>query len=119
MRDFWYSYINDHNSGIAPITSPVPKKIWESFIPDKNIAITITDDTLDYLVDKGFDPKMGARPLQRLIDKDIKRKLAREMLFGKLKNGGSLIIDYRDKEVKLDCVEDEITEPAWDKKTFF
>ena len=55
---------------------------------------------------------MGARPLQRLIDKDIKRKLAREMLFGKLKNGGSLIIDYRDKEVKLDCVEDEITEPA-------
>ena len=84
----------------------------KDMVLDKNIAITITDDTLDYLVDKGFDPKMGARPLQRLIDKDIKRKLAREMLFGKLKNGGSLIIDYRDKEVKLDCVEDEITEPA-------
>ena len=61
---------------------------------------------------KGFDPKMGARPLQRVIDKDIKRKLAREMLFGKLKNGGSLTIDYRDNEIKLDCVDDEITMPA-------
>ena len=84
----------------------------KNMVTDKDIAITITDDTLDYLVDKGFDPKMGARPLQRVIDKDIKRKLAREMLFGKLKNGGSLTIDYRDNEIKLDCVEDEITEPA-------
>jgi ATP-dependent Clp protease ATP-binding subunit ClpA len=84
----------------------------KDMVKDKDIALTITDDTLDYLVDKGFDPKMGARPLQRVIDKDIKRKLAREMLFGKLKNGGSLIIDYRDKEIQLDCVEDEITESA-------
>lgn len=82
----------------------------KNMVKDKDIALTITDETLDYLVDKGFDPKMGARPLQRVIDKDIKRKLAREMLFGKLKNGGSLTIDYRDKEVKLDCVEDEISE---------
>tara|TARA_E500000081_G_scaffold21552_1_gene25133 strand:+ start:1018 stop:3267 length:2250 start_codon:yes stop_codon:yes gene_type:complete len=82
----------------------------KNMVKDKDIALTITDETLDYLVDKGFDPKMGARPLQRVIDKDIKRKLAREMLFGKLKNGGSLTIDYRDKEVKLDCVEDEIAE---------
>ena len=85
----------------------------KDMVKDKDIAITITDETLDYLVDKGFDPKMGARPLQRVIDKDIKRILAREMLFGKLKNGGSLIIDYRDNEVKLDCVEeDEIAETA-------
>ena len=81
-------------------------------VKDKDISITITDDTLDYLVDKGFDPAMGARPLQRVIDKDIKRKLAREMLFGKLKNGGSLTIDYRNGEIQLDCVEDEITETA-------
>ena len=76
----------------------------KDMVKDKDIAITITDDTLDYLVDKGFDPKMGARPLQRVIDKDIKRKLAREILFGKLKNGGSLTIDYRQEEIKLDCV---------------
>ena len=81
----------------------------KDMVKDKNIAITITDDTLDYLVDKGFDPAMGARPLQRVIDKDIKRKLAREMLFGDLKDGGSLTIDYRDGEIQLDCVKDEIT----------
>jgi ATP-dependent Clp protease ATP-binding subunit ClpA len=84
----------------------------KDMVKDKDISITITDDTLDYLVDKGFDPAMGARPLQRVIDKDIKRKLAREMLFGKLKNGGSLTIDYRNGEIQLDCVEDEITETA-------
>jgi ATP-dependent Clp protease ATP-binding subunit ClpA len=39
-------------------------------------------------IEKGFDPKMGARPLQRVIDKEIKRDLAKMMLFGDLKNGG-------------------------------
>ena len=72
-------------------------------VQEKDIAITITDDALDYLVDEGFDPKMGARPLQRVIDKDIKRPLSKEMLFGALKEGGSVIIDYRDNEIKVDC----------------
>ena len=42
-------------------------------VKQKDIAIDITDEALDYLVDKGFNPKMGARPLQRVIDTDIKR----------------------------------------------
>jgi ATP-dependent Clp protease ATP-binding subunit ClpA len=72
-------------------------------VKKKDIAINITDDALDYLVDKGFDPKMGARPLQRVIDNEIKRPLSRQMLFGDLKAGGSVTIDYREKEIKLDC----------------
>jgi ATP-dependent Clp protease ATP-binding subunit ClpA len=75
-------------------------------IKDKNIAITLTDEAIDYLVEKGFDRKMGARPLQRVIDNDIKRPLSRKMLFGELKNGGSVTIDYRDNELVLDCVVD-------------
>jgi ATP-dependent Clp protease ATP-binding subunit ClpA len=71
-------------------------------VKDKDIAITVTDDALDYLVDKGFDPKMGARPLQRVIDNEIKRPLSREMLFGSLKEGGSITIDYRDNQIMLD-----------------
>lgn len=71
-------------------------------VKDKDIAITVTDDALDYLVDKGFDPKMGARPLQRVIDNEIKRPLSREMLFGLLKEGGSITIDYRDNQIMLD-----------------
>ena len=75
-------------------------------VMDKNVSIDITDEALDALVDKGFDKKMGARPLQRVIDKEIKRTLSRELLFGKLKNGGSVTIDYRDNEFALDCVAD-------------
>ena len=77
-------------------------------VKEKDIAITVTDEALDYLVDKGFDPKMGARPLQRVIDAEIKRPLSREMLFGSLKSGGSVTIDFRNDELKLDCVNDEV-----------
>jgi len=54
-------------------------------VKEKDIAISVTDEALDYLVDKGFDPKMGARPLQRVIDKEIKRPLSRQILFGRSK----------------------------------
>ncbi len=66
-------------------------------IKEKSIKIKITDEAIDWLVEKGFDSKMGARPLQRVIDKEIKRPLSRQMLFGELKNGGSLTVDV-DKE---------------------
>jgi len=66
----------------------------KDMVVDKNVNITITDEALDALVDKGFDSKMGARPLQRVIDKEIKRPLSRELLFGKLKSGGNLTVDY-------------------------
>ena len=45
--------------------------------------------------------KMGARPLQRVIDKDIKRPLSRELLFGNLKNGGNVTVDVKDGELVL------------------
>jgi ATP-dependent Clp protease ATP-binding subunit ClpA len=77
-------------------------------VTTKGIAITVTDEALDYLVDKGFDRKMGARPLQRVIDNEIKKPLSKKMLFGDLKDGGSVIIDYRSDELKLDCVIDAI-----------
>jgi ATP-dependent Clp protease ATP-binding subunit ClpA len=80
-------------------------------VNSKNISITITDEALDYLVDKGFDAKMGARPLQRVIDKDIKRPLSRQMLFGALKNGGAVSISIKDGEIVLVSeVKEEIVE---------
>ncbi len=78
-------------------------------IKDKDINITISDEALDYLVDKGFDPKMGARPLQRVIDKDIKRPLSREMLFGTLKQGGNVHIDIKDGAIAL-VIKDTVNE---------
>jgi ATP-dependent Clp protease ATP-binding subunit ClpA len=73
----------------------------KDMVKDKNVTISVTDETLDYLVDKGFDPKMGARPLQRVIDKEIKRPLARALLFGDLKDGGKVTIDLIENEISL------------------
>ena len=70
-------------------------------VKDKKVDITISDEALDYLVDKGFNKKMGARPLQRVIDKEIKRPLSRQLLFGKLKDGGKCEITIVKKELVL------------------
>jgi ATP-dependent Clp protease ATP-binding subunit ClpA len=70
-------------------------------VKEKAIRIKIDKDAINWLLEKGFDPKMGARPLQRVIDKEIKRELARLMLFGDLKNGGWLNISVEDNKITL------------------
>jgi len=62
-------------------------------VVDKGITIELTENAVEYLVGEGFDPKMGARPLSRIIDKEIKSPLSREVLFGKLTNGGNVKVD--------------------------
>ena len=61
-------------------------------VKEKAVRIKADKDAVNWLIEKGFDAKMGARPLQRVIDKEIKRDLAKMMLFGDLKNGGWLTI---------------------------
>src|SRR5210317_534417 len=80
----------------------------KDMVKDKGIAIEVTDDALDYLVDKGFNRKMGARPLQRVIDKDIKRPLSRALLFGELKNGGKVHIIVDNNELALEFKVEEV-----------
>ena len=96
----------------AKLGKPVMMKIVGKFlkelkdmVAEKGVEIKVTDEALDYLVDKGFDPKMGARPLQRVIDNEIKRKLSRELLFGKLKEGGVVTINISDNEIILEFEE--------------
>lgn len=79
-------------------------------VAEKNVEISITDEALDALVERGFDKKMGARPLQRVIDREIKRPLARKLLFGDLKNGGKVSIDFKNAEFTLDCVTEHAVE---------
>ena len=96
----------------ATLGKPVMLKIVGKFLKElkdmvveKGVKINVSDEALDYLVDKGFDPKMGARPLQRVIDNEIKRKLSRDLLFGQLKNGGSVTINISNDEVVLEIDE--------------
>ena len=70
-------------------------------VKEKGIKVKIDKDATNWLIEKGFDSKMGARPLQRVIDKEIKRDLAKMMLFGDLKNGGWLTITVVDDKILL------------------
>jgi ATP-dependent Clp protease ATP-binding subunit ClpA len=70
-------------------------------IKEKGIKLKVTNEAIDFLIEKGFDPKMGARPLKRVIDKEIKRPLAKEMLFGNLVGGGSVSVDVVDDNIVL------------------
>ncbi len=75
----------------------------ETQLADKKVEVTFTDKLRQYLAKKGFDPAMGARPMQRLIQETIRRALADELLFGRLMEGGRLTVDLDDKdEVILD-----------------
>lgn len=76
-------------------------KALKDQISDKNIDITVSDEAMDLLVDQGFDRKMGARPLQRVIDNEIKRPLSKEILFGNLKGGGVVRIGVVDGKLSL------------------
>jgi ATP-dependent Clp protease ATP-binding subunit ClpA len=75
----------------------------ESQLAEKKVEVTFTDALRRHLAKKGFDPLMGARPMQRLIQDTIRRALADELLFGRLVDGGRLTVDIDDAgEVKLD-----------------
>ncbi|MGC4076178.1 MAG: ATP-dependent Clp protease ATP-binding subunit ClpA [Rubrivivax sp.] len=75
----------------------------ESQLAEKKVEVTFTDKLRKHLGKKGFDPLMGARPMQRLIQDMIRRALADELLFGRLVDGGRLTVDLDDKdEVQLD-----------------
>ena len=85
----------------------------KDMVKDKQVNIIITDEALDQLVDQGFDSKMGARPLQRVIDKEIKRPLSRELLFGSLKDGGKVTVDFKDGAFVLES-EGQVVEEIRD-----
>ena len=70
-------------------------------VKEKGIRIKLDKESTNWLITKGFDTKMGARPLQRVIDKEIKRPLAKLMLFGDLRNGGVLNITVQDDKLVL------------------
>ncbi len=70
-------------------------------VKEKGVKIKLNKEATEWLITKGFDPKMGARPLARVIDKEIKRDLAKMMLFGDLRNGGWLTVSVDDNKLQL------------------
>jgi len=73
----------------------------EEQLHQKKVDAIFTDSLRKHLAKKGFDPLMGARPMQRLIQDTIRKALADELLFGKLTGGGKVTVDLVDDEVQL------------------
>jgi ATP-dependent Clp protease ATP-binding subunit ClpA len=76
-----------------------------ALIKDKNIHIKLNAEAVEYLIAKGFNSKMGARPLQRTIDEYIKKPLSKEILFGKLTNGGVVEVSIENELLKLNVID--------------
>ncbi len=74
----------------------------EAQLMDRDVSIELTKSAAEWLGEKGYDDRMGARPLARIIQEHIKRPLADELLFGKLVKGGLVRVTVRDGELKLD-----------------
>ncbi|PJB69878.1 MAG: ATP-dependent Clp protease ATP-binding subunit ClpA [Alphaproteobacteria bacterium CG_4_9_14_3_um_filter_47_13] len=83
----------------------------EGQLADRNVTIQLSDEARQFLAREGYDPAMGARPLARVIQTHIKRPLAEELLFGKLVNGGLVMIDYREGNITFDFEEDRPRTP--------
>ncbi|GMR09067.1 MAG: ATP-dependent Clp protease ATP-binding subunit ClpA [Gammaproteobacteria bacterium] len=78
----------------------------ESQLLDNNVTIEVDEEARTWLAEKGYDPKMGARPMLRLIQEQIKKPLADELLFGKLASGGHVAVNKG-----VDGLEFEIRSP--------
>lgn len=99
--------IKFHKLSTESVCAIVKKFINElnNQVKDKNITIDIDDTTVRWLAKKGYNSKMGARPLARMIDDKIKSPLSRKILFGDLVNGGIVKIYLQDDDVCLTVQE--------------
>jgi ATP-dependent Clp protease ATP-binding subunit ClpA len=84
----------------------------EAQLEQKQVSISVSDQARRWIAKRGYDPKMGARPMARVIQEFIKRPLAEELLFGKLVNGGHVEITLSEDGEKLKLDTRAANEPA-------
>lgn len=100
------------------ITKVVEKFVLqlEAQLMDRNVTFELSQKAAEWLGEKGYDEKMGARPLARVIQEEIKRPLADELLFGKLAKGGIVKVDLKNNAINLEIIEPEVTQITARKK---
>jgi ATP-dependent Clp protease ATP-binding subunit ClpA len=85
----------------VPVIHQVVQKFvmqLEAQLAERGVTFELTPDAIAWLADKGYDERMGARPLARVIQEHIKKPLADEVLFGRLKKGGTVRVEVETKE---------------------
>ncbi len=109
-RTFTPEFLNRLDARVAfkALDIDVIKLIVDKFMKElnaqlveKRVIVKLDDVAREWLAVNGFDAKYGARPMQRLIHSKIKQPLAKEILFGKLENGGSATVTVKDEELEL------------------
>tara|TARA_B110000483_G_C18179436_1_gene536407 strand:+ start:81 stop:2411 length:2331 start_codon:yes stop_codon:yes gene_type:complete len=100
------------------ITKVVEKFVLqlEAQLMDRNVTFELSQKAAEWLGEKGYDEKMGARPLARVIQEEIKKPLADELLFGKLAKGGIVKVDLKNNAISLEIIEPEVTQITARKK---
>jgi ATP-dependent Clp protease ATP-binding subunit ClpA len=93
-----------------PLSPGVMEKIVDKFIAqlgvlliEKKVRIELTEAARRWLAERGFDPAFGARPLARVVEDSVKRPLTDELLFGKLQNGGTAVVDLEGDDLVVRC----------------
>jgi ATP-dependent Clp protease ATP-binding subunit ClpA len=96
----------------APLGREVILQVVEKFVlqleaqlMDRGVSIELTPEAAEWLGERGYDSKMGARPLARVIQEHIKKPLAEELLFGRLTKGGLVRVGVRDGKIELQIAE--------------
>lgn len=82
----------------------------EAQLEAKRVTLEVDQAAKRWLAVRGYDRKMGARPMARVIQENIKRPMAEDLLFGRLANGGHVIITVEDDKLKLDVAESDMAE---------
>jgi ATP-dependent Clp protease ATP-binding subunit ClpA len=98
--------------GFAPLSPDVVSRVVDKFIMqlelqlgDREVEIALTEESRQWLAEKGYDKSYGARPLARVIQEHIKKPLAEELLFGKLAKGGLVKVKVEDNKLVFDFTE--------------
>ena len=116
-RTFSPEFRNRLDAWIAfdPLSPEVIERVVDKLVAElteqlraKGVVLTLTPPARRWLAENGYDERNGARPMARLIDRSIRRRLADELLFGKLRHGGSIRVGEKDGELSLD-IENETT----------
>jgi ATP-dependent Clp protease ATP-binding subunit ClpA len=79
----------------------------EAQLLDKRVTLTVDSEARRWLAEHGFDQQMGARPMARVIQENVKRLLADELLFGKLAEGGKVQLRVKDGKLDVQAEADE------------
>ena len=78
----------------------------QSQLDEKHVLLDLDDEAREWLAINGYDEKMGARPMARLIQDKLKKPLAEMVLFGELSNGGTVHVSVEDNELQLDIIKE-------------